>query len=249
MNETKIPRPASEDGADDSQTLLQEFDEAKAHGQLPEIPENLDRKCRKTVFSHFSKRKPSNRLFIRRVAIYATALLCTFSFFAGNSTASERPPYYISLNEPYGWGSIKTRAGTVPETLPTPTSMLEQRKTDPLAGLISSDYHLIYHETDVIDACRYETDDGLYIDFSFGRIRNGFRFDVEDAEVSIINLQGHDCILVKKNGYRLYWIDLQSQLNIHFTTSNTNYDQVLEMATEIAQCPDWVNIIYGGATI
>lgn len=223
---------ADEDGA----RLLQEFEAAAKNGDLPELPDELDEKCRKLIDESFEKRERSNLLTrigstVLKAAVYVFVLLGLSTAMVLSVEALRIPVlnFFVQYTDIYTSLSMEEPDTDVQVQLDD----LERR----LQSLISDEYILVARETDK------EGYLGLYFQNASGNIIalvanpsvGTINIDTEDSNAIRMELNTYDAVFVEKDGFHIIWYNSDSQMIYDLFADGMEADCFWELAYALAE--------------
>lgn len=216
--------------------LWKEFEEAKEKGEVPEVPEELDQKCRKIIRDSFAKERHRNtgRLILRKAVKVAACFLMVIGLSATLilSVDAFRIPvlnFFVEVNSKFTATSFDPN-DTVTEIH---QNVLQRLKAMP----VPAGYELAYlgeSETGVISCC-YGNADGKVITLEGVASAGKTSFDTEDAEKSLITLNGHEGVFYESKNYRVVWTDAEKQMMFDFCANGLSLDEFWELAFYLSE--------------
>lgn len=216
--------------------LWQEFEEAKKNGEVPEVPEELDQKCRKIIHGAFAKERYriTGRLILRRAAKIAACFLMVIGLSATLilSVDALRIPvlnFFVEANSKFTAISFDPN-DTVTEIH---QNVLQRLKAMP----VPAGYELAYlgeSETGVISCC-YQNADGNVITLEGIASTGKTSFDTEEADASLVMLNGHEGMFYENKNYRVVWTDADKQMMFDFCANGPTLDEFWELAFYISE--------------
>ena len=221
---------AEEEGA----RLWEEFEEAMAAGQVPEVPKSLDEKCLEIIHQDFRKRrrKSLTRKILQTTAKAAVAVLVFLGVAAATvvSVDAFRIPVLNYLVTNFDWD---TKIDFKEQTSGT----TEEGRDDFLATLLPTTYNNTYYdETDGLVYTMYETQTGNYVTLDMTSISGDYYFDSENAECEPMQLQGFDAFFVEKDSrFQLIWFDPELEVVYHLTATEFGKDDFIALGNALAQ--------------
>ena len=237
--------------------LLKEYEEAERSGAIPDIPEELDKKCREMIGRAYAKDRSRTRLksftkASKRVAAITLAVLGLCSVLVVSVEAIRTPiiNFFIEQHEKYSTIDFgkDSNVATSEATEPTAESQPVDRSEDPLVGMVPDGYNLVQFSNKGKRGftCLYKDDTGNTIAFSAIPTEGMLNVDTEDAVVKNVELLGHRGILVEKDGYTIMWFDKNVSICYQLRSSGLETGDVWILAETIAKCPEWAELISGG---
>lgn len=219
--------------------LLEEFQAAEARGEVPDIPEELDKKCRGMIRQRFAKRRSleRNRRIIKRIGNIAAAFFIVVGAMATVVLSVEalRTPvinFFWEQKDNYtviGYDEQR-------ECLSNPLDDKENEEDTPLSGLLPSDYALVkyYIKDNSSYTCMFTNANGASVTYQISPGNGLLTYDSEDADVREIEIAGCDGILVSKDGYKLLWFVPEQEMTYQLCATALTLDEVWKIAETIA---------------
>lgn len=244
-----LDRYAEENGT----KVLKEFEEAEKCGTIPDMPSELDNKCRNLIRHSYAKQHFHTQLkaitkTAGRVASIALAFLGLCSILIVSVEAIRTPvlDFFVTRYEKYSTITFDQDSTAPMDT--TASTGSTNSKQSPLAGMIPEDYSL-QHFTDKGDrglTCMYMNNSSQSICLSISHAGGTFNIDTENAVVREIVIGGCTGLLVEKNGYSMLWKDPETQMCFLLIATALDESAFWSLAEEVAECPNWASIIFGG---
>lgn len=228
-----MDRYANDDGA----RLLQEFEEAKARGEVPEIPPELDAKCRKLIDETFAKEQRkitflSTAKKLSRIAACALVLLgiCTVTVL---SVEAIRVPVLNFL--------LKHTERSTSMQLSDQYHLVEESYTYEelavLESVIPSDYEQVLQSTeeDGTHTVYYQDSVGNIFSLCISPEMGILDYNTEDVEQKTMTLLNHPAVFVDKDGYRIIWINEEKSMTYNLFSNGLDSETFWEIAYAIAE--------------
>lgn len=220
---------------EEGERLLKEFEEAKNNGELPEMPAELDAKCRKLIDQTFAKMERKAHLkrigqSVAKAAVLTLVLLGTVSAMAMSVEAFRVPIFNIVLHISEEYSSLFDGDSNESKTQ-------IQNKKELLGAIIPKGYSLIIDECeeDGSESTCYQDADGNIIlldTYPYTGISN---VDTEHAESRRVKLLDYDALLLIENGYRIIWIDPDVNKTFDLSATGLNLEHFLRLASALAE--------------
>ena len=219
--------------------FLAEFQAAAQAGDLPELPEDIDRACRDTIKREYAgrERKVRFKQFRRAAAKVAVAVFAAIGILGTlvMSVEAWRIPIMNFLLEDHGIYSL---------FLPVETTYAPEDMDDPLEYILPEEYVKAYDDV-YNDAGGYERfigylagDDSVRISATIYMEGGEYNIDTEDAVVSTVKIKGQNCYFIEKDGCHMIWVDNESKYFFSFYASAFDKEQFMEMADVVVE---WCN--------
>lgn len=219
---------AEEEGA----LLLKEFNEAMASGNVPEIPQNLDRKCRQVIQQNFAKQrnKDNAKKILRltgKAAVYVFVLL-GLSLTTILSVEALRIPFLNYFIQDQDRSSVITFTDqTVPHS--------NTDNGDPLEGLLPDNYvQADFENNDGMIYSVYTDDNGNFAMFDMSTADGKYFYDSEDATCTNTQLLNFEAIYRNAEDLQMIWIDEEKQIVYSFSATEMTESNFLEICNSLA---------------
>lgn len=214
----------------DGVRLLQEYEDLNRSGELPEIPAELDEKCRKLIKRSFAKqerqlRNKRIRISVAKVAVIALVLL-------GLSTATVltvdafRVPVLNFLQDSSGRYStvvLEPNSSAIKTDMDHPVERFEQ--------VIPKGYQVISHEFSGPQGtviCKDLNGHIIYLHIAGNECE--LNVDAENVEYTELDFGEYSAVFWDKEGYTLMWLDSQNQTVYTFYANGVTIDTFWELA-------------------
>lgn len=222
---------AEEDGA----RILQEFEDASKNGDVPEVPAELDAKCRQIIQSSFAKQDIKCRLQqitrgLAKVAVFVFIFLGVATTVVLSVDALRIPVLNFLLEKYDRYSSISFSAEE-----PTPSSDdLMSRIND---APIPEGYALVAQsiESDNSVALCYENEASHVITITVSPLNVTTNVDTEDADQIEIVVNGHQAFFVEKEGLRIVWANKDKALLYNIFASDLDTDSFWTLVFFLAE--------------
>lgn len=220
---------AEEEGA----RLLAEFEKAISEGDVPEVPESLDQKCRQIIHQNYAKQRRKERTkkvlqWTRKAAIVVFVFL-GLSLTTVLSVDALRIPFLNYFIRHSDQSSVINFADQTPPTL-------DSENSDPLNGLLPDDYSRIdYENNDGLIYSVYTNTSGNYAMFDMCPSSGEYYFDTEDAAYEHAHLLGFDALYRREDELQMIWIDEEMQIVYSFSATNMTESHFKEICESLAQ--------------
>lgn len=213
--------------------FLAEFQAAAAAGELPELPEDIDRSCRDAIKREYAgrERKVRFRQFRRAAARVAVAVFAVIGLLGTLvfSVDAWRIPvlnFIIEKGETYSliYNQNDSGRGSVSEEL-----------TECLLVLLPEGYYLSNQVSDgTMIFYSYQNESGDKVQFLISTMGGTHNIDTEDAACSEIVLNDYKAYFIEKNGYRVIWCNDE---NILYDIRATGLDKdfFLDLCSKLAE--------------
>lgn len=204
-----------------------------------EIPEALDKRCRKLIHKKLAK---DHRVYVAKKALRFTTLtaivvVMLFGVVGILFTTVEaiRVPiinFFVAQKE--GFMEISGNEESTSED-----AQNGGRTSDvdgPLAGLLPEGYVLrIYDVGSTGDTfIVYENENGDIVALNIFPNQSSFQIDTEDASASErMKIASYDAVLIEKDGYQLAWLDTEEKLLYYLDVSALSRDEIIELAENV----------------
>lgn len=219
----------------EGERLLKEFEEAERRGEVEDIPEELDQKCRQIIHRSFAAKRRKDKVtsigkMLGKVAVIVF-LLTGFSTTVVLSVEAFRIPIlnylikhevrfstllFIGDNEEPKedpWESIDVE-DCVPKEF-----WLEYKRNNPNGGF---SYVFMNEESDCIT---------IEITPSTGMIN----YDTENTQQKPTKVNGHEAVLVLGDGYRIIWMNAEESYVVDVTAEGLLEDEFWKIVYRLAE--------------
>ena len=220
----------------EGERLWQEYQEANERGEVPEISEELDKKCKDLIYSSFRKEKRKQAIshFARSVSRIA-ACLCIILFCSSvvvlSVDAFRIPVINFFLNIENRYSSL-----SFDEEISTDASRIDKLKQ--LSSIaIPTEYNLIIqeiYESGSAFIC-YQNDCNEKITILVNPADGEFNYDTENATQTEMELCGHEAFFVEKDGFRVIWLNAEEDLIYELFANGMDIDSFWKLAFLLAE--------------
>lgn len=224
----------------EGEALLAEFRAAAEAGELPEMPEALDKACRDTIRKEYARRERRVRFrqFRRAAARVAVAVFAMIGILSTLVFSVEA--WRVQLIEKL---KISDRFSAIVNTgtVETGHSFGESFAVeDPFVAFVPSDYVCTFFFADERTiGVLYEDGEEHRINVDIMPIHDEYRFDTEDSTVMQIDLDGFEAIFASKinveNQYVVVWIDNAKGHTYNVSAMGLDEETFLNLAESIAK--------------
>lgn len=197
----------------DGERLMREYEEAEEKGQVDDIPEDLDKKCRHIIQESFAKhaREKKVRKSLRMLGRVAVLVLVVMGIAATTvlSVDALRVPvlnYILQHTDRYTSISINEQSNTVNDEL--------ELIKESLSYCIPEQYELVTENsnTDFLQLLYRDGEDNAISLLVSRDMGQGF-VDTEEAEAENVTLNGEEAVLIHKDGLQLIWASSRNGLS------------------------------------
>ena len=195
----------------DGARLLQEYEAAVRNKDLPEIPVDLDEKCRKLIEKSFTKQEHKLRINrVRRIAAKAAVVVLTLfglSTITVLSVDALRIPvlnFLMDQSGRYSTGAFDNNIDTEDAAADSTVIQFENNLPD---GYEVVQYD--FGDTSGLVLCVNKENNIIYLEVD--RTTGGLNVDTEDSEYKELDFHGYSAAFQDKEGYSLMWLDDQRQ--------------------------------------
>lgn len=214
----------------DGARLLQEYETAVQNKDLPEIPAELDAKCKQLIDQSFGKRQ--RRVHFRKVT-RGLAKVAVFAFvFLGMVTVTVlsvdalRIPVlnYFFQQERYSSVSLDDRSKDV--------EMHGDLDSKIASAPIPEGYELAVKNVDSegsVYLC-YDNSENDVIILTIGPLTGLWNIDTEDTTQTQLSINEYRAIFIERDGYRVIWINSDEELTYELYASNIEENVFIEIA-------------------
>lgn len=207
----------SEYAEQEGNRLLREFEEAKAKGEVPEVPAALDAKCRKMIRQAYEKKRCENKVkeFLRAAGRVAAMLfialgVCTTLVFSVEAVRTPVINFIIEQTEWFTSIDFENDMSGEPTQDAVPAAMVD---TSLLDAFIPSGYKL-YKSTAKSNgsiAVIYKSENGGNIVYITTVCEGNLNIDTEEADAKKIEIAGFEGFYIEKDGViKITWFDIEN---------------------------------------
>lgn len=232
----------SEYAEQEGNRLLREFEEAKAKGEVPEVPAALDAKCRKMIRQAYEKKRRENKVkeFLRaagRVAamLFITLGVCTTLVFSVEALRTPVINFLIEQHERF------TSIDFDKEMTDTPmqdTNQTTSGDTSLLDTFVPNDYELYKYtvKNDGSVSVIYKSENGGNIVFTTTVLAGNLGYDTEDADAKKIEIAGFEGFWVEKDAVlKITWFDAEKCVAYQLRANALDKTEFWALAESIAK--------------
>lgn len=219
----------------DGERLMRKYEEAEENGQVDDIPEDLDMKCRHIIQESFTKqaREKKIRKSMRMLGRVAVLVLVVMGIAATTVLSVEalRVPvlnYFLQHSERYSSITLNEQN----ETVYTEIEDIKER----LRYCVPEQYDLV-----VENISEHSTMTLLYQDKDNHRISLMVAFesgqvfiDDENVEMESVTLNGKEAFFVDKDGLQLIWSNAEKNVSYNLIADALDQDTFWEIAYVLA---------------
>lgn len=205
--------------------LLKDFEEADKRGEIPEIPEDLDERCRQIIHNSFAKQEQKRTLtritkYIGKVAVYVLLFLGVASTLVLSVDALRIPVLNFFLEQKERSSSLE-----LDDSTPLPEPEVDRIKFC-VADILPDEYQLnseISEENGFILLCFQNAEaNTLLINVVPSEGRLGV--DTENAVSTNVEINGHQGLFIEKDGYTAYWFNPDRNLTYSVYSDQLDLD-------------------------
>lgn len=232
----------SEYAEQEGNRLLREFEEAKAKGEVPEVPAALDAKCRKMIRQAYEKKRRENKVkeFLRgagRVAalLFITLGVCTTMVFSVEALRTPVINFMIEQTEWFTSIDFEKEMSDEPTQDTVSAAMVD---TSLLDVFIPSGYKL-YKSTAKSNgsiAVIYKSENGGTIVYITTVCEGNLNIDTEEADAKKIEIAGFEGFYIEKDGVtKITWFDMEKSVTYQLSANELNHSECWALAESIAK--------------
>lgn len=192
--------------------ILKEYEEAKQNGTLPEMPEELDEKCRDLIDEAFGSARRCAGL--KRIGAAAAKAAMVVLILLGLSTVTVlsvdafRVPVLNFLIDKSGkYGTVVIGEDT-PQLTSDPDSVEELFEKAVPEGYRLDNRFL----DDSQGSITYINEEGHVLSLAIDSTENSMKVDTEGIEFVPVEFGEYSATFWEKNGYHLMWLDSEKQV-------------------------------------
>jgi len=193
--------------------VLQEFEEKAEAGNLPDVPEDIDQSCRRQIRKIFACERRTQLLrkatkILVKAAIL-TLMLIGLSTVTVISVEALRIPVLRFVVESFDRHSTAHIVGESTEFTQTTEDIFNA-----LEKSLPKGYDLVRYDIrdDGSLLVNYGSKTGDILLLKTITVQQDFFFDTENAECTSLSINGHQAVLVEKNGFSIMWFDDKNQV-------------------------------------
>ena len=210
--------------------ILKEYEEAKQNGTLPEMPEELDAKCRDLIDEAFGSAR--RRARVKRIGAAVAKAAMVVLILLGLSTVTVlsvdafRVPVLNFLIDKSGKYGTVVIGGDTSQDSSTPDSVEEWfDKAVPAGYWLENKYSSSFQES-----ITYSNDEGHLLRLLIESSESRIAVDTENIEFAPVEFGDHSAVFGEKNGYHLMWLDSENQVIYHLWASHLTETEFWHLA-------------------
>lgn len=223
--------------------LLQEFEEAKARGEVPAVPEELDKKCRQLIHKAYQKERVKARTkkalcFAGKTAAawFVVIGLCTTLIVSVEALRTPVVNFIIEQHDKFTTITFG-KDSTSPSSQPTTDSHANFFVETPFDGIVPLEYSLSQYNTrdDGTFIAIYKNENGESVIIS-STIGNGaINLDTEDSTANPIDIGHHVGYFVQKGTeLSIVWYEEAHNISYKIRTTAMMFSEFWDMAEQFA---------------
>lgn len=221
--------------ASEGAAILAKYEEAEKQGEVSDVPDELDAKCRQIIQTAYVKQEQKRVLahvttYIRKIAVYILLLLGAASTLILSVDALRVPVLNFILNR-----SERASSLVFDNTQFDKNAELEKFK-DRVVPFIPKDYPLLHEhiEENGTVLLTFQNDAGNSIFIKTFPAKGTANIDTETADTTEIELNGYRAFLVEKDGYCVYWVNEEIGKIFSIYADNLSLDRFWEIVYSLA---------------
>lgn len=220
---------AEEEGAN----LLAEFENAMAEGDVPEVPDSLDQKCRQIIHQNYAKQRRKQRT--KKVLQWTSKAAVVVFVFLGLSLTTVlsvdalRIPFLNYFIQHSDKSSVINFAN---QSIPTNGA----EECDPLVGLLPNSFMQVDFERNdglIYSVHTDESDNYAMFHMTYGT--GDYYFNSEDTEYVQTTLLEYDAFYLKSDRYQIIWINEETEIVYSFAATGITENLFLEISKLLAE--------------
>ena len=220
----------------DGARLWKEFEEAEKNGEIPEIPAELDARCRQLIQTSYTKQRRTthirkNARILGKVAVSVLVFLGLATTTVLSVDALRVPVLNFFLQQSEKFSSISFHEPNAYEEIQV--DVLNRLDEIPLPDGYSLIQKQVCEDGTII--FNYANNHGHVITFDITPSVGHMNVDTEAAEKTDIEINEHKAIFIKKEGYRVIWFDTEHDLTYTLYASNLDSDVFWKLVYRIAE--------------
>lgn len=207
----------------EGERLLREFEEAERNGGLPEMPEELDRKCRNLIETSFAKQARGQRLkkivrMASKAAVYAAVFLGLSTITILSVDALRMPVLNFLMDQSGRYSTVIYQNDPVTQ-IPEGDPVLARFESNLPEG-----YQVIEKNTrNSHNAIYCENTNQDLLCLLKAQSNGGLNIDAEIKEYIDLDFSGYEAVFWEKDRYCLMWLKDDSQTV--YTLVSTGLDE------------------------
>lgn len=207
----------------EGERLLREFEEAERNGELPEMPEELDRKCRNLIETSFAKQARGQRLkkivrMASKAAVYAAVFLGLSTITILSVDALRMPVLNFLMDQSGRYSTVVYQNDPVTQ-IPEGDPVLVRFENNLPKGYQVIDKDI--YATNGFIYCENAIKESIYILYS--ETNCGLNIDAEITNYIDMDFAGRKAVFWDKEGYHLMW--LEDDIHMVYTFLATDLDE------------------------
>ena len=192
--------------------ILKEYEEAKQNGTLPEMPEELDAKCRDLIDEAFGSARCRSRLkrigaAVAKAAMVVLILLGLSTVTVLSVDAFRVPVLNFLIDESGKYGAVVI-GGDSSQLASDPDSVEEMFEKAIPAGYWLDNRFL----DDSQGSITYTNEEGHFLSLAIDSAENSMKVDTEGIEFTPVEFGDYSAVFWEKNGYHVMWLDSEKQM-------------------------------------
>lgn len=214
----------------DEYKIVKEYEDAEQKGTLPEMPKELDTKCRELIDEAFGTTKRHTKAkhisaAIARVAMVVLILLGLSTVTVLSVDAFRVPVLNFLMDESGKYSTVVLDPTAQKKTVDT-NSIVQS-----LEAYIPGGYSLLNRDLSSQNSfITYKNDEGHQIRLLIDTDTCELNVDTENISHAIVEFGGFYAIFWEKHGYHLIWLDGENQTVYNLWASNLEKQAFWELA-------------------
>ena len=213
--------------------ILKEYEEAKQNGTLPEMPEELDAKCRDLIDEAFGSARC--RAGVKRIGAAVAKAAMVVLILLGLSTVTVlsvdafRVPVLNFLIDKSGkYGAVVIGEDALQHTS-DPDSIEEWfEAVIPVGYRLENIYSSPFQEI-----ITYSNDESHILRLVIDNSESSINVDTENIDFTPVEFGDYSAFFWEKNGYHLMWLDSEKQVVYRLWANGLNKSQFLQLANTL----------------
>lgn len=219
----------------EGEMLWNEFQAAEENGEVPDIPDDLDQKCRNVIRSASTKinrrvRFTQGLRALGKVAVFTLVLFGVCSTLVLSVDALRIPVlnFFLRDSDRYTVVALDEQNQSIQEEL--------ENIRNSIGFFIPNDYNLVAEDISEHGSLRlvYQDDDGGIISLSVAPGSGQYVMDTEDADSQKVKINDMDALLVEKDGLYIVWANPENELSYNLFATTLDSDQFWEIVYALA---------------
>lgn len=217
--------------------LMKEFEAAEQRGEVEDIPEELDLKCKQIIHKSFAENRRKQNLSIAAKALGKVAVLLLM--LTGLSTTIVLSVEAFRIPVLNYLISQDVRFSTLLFMDESDNAALAETLWDKITieDCMPLDYSLICHQahSDGASTFIFSNESNNLITVNIDPSEGMFNYDAENAQQELIKINNFDAIFVSGENYRVIWFNAESKYLFDVTADNLSEIDFWKLVYRLAE--------------